>query len=180
MRVPRPVLAGVLAGSILIPAFGAAGVASAKPSDRSAVTHSAKQVKTVFAADGTVTAVGADTVTVLAKGGTKDVRQRSVTISVPATARIRRDGRAAAVSALQVGDRIAITGTWTGTSYTARIVDAHRTRTPAKTPTTAPTTTPTTQPSVSPSTTPTTEPTEDPIDNPSDDPTTTPTTSPTA
>src|SRR5512138_482042 len=70
-----------------------------------------KQVK--FAASGTVTAVDATagTVTVQVKGGTKDVRRSTVTIAVPATARIVVNGKGKTLADIAVGFGITVTGT---------------------------------------------------------------------
>ncbi|GIF14321.1 hypothetical protein [Actinoplanes teichomyceticus] len=83
-----------------------------------------KKVKVAFAASGRVTAVGATSVTVAVKGGTKDVKGRTVTIGVPASVRVLLNGKRVAVTALAAGHQVSITGTRVDAVYTAAKVQA--------------------------------------------------------
>ncbi|MDT5040184.1 MAG: hypothetical protein QOE51_1169 [Actinoplanes sp.] len=185
MRIHRPVLAVVLAASVLVPA-GTAGVAwassskpvAANPSHPARAAKPAKPVKVLFTAQGRLRAVSlaTGTLTVLATGGTKDVRGHVVTITVPSSVRIVR-GRAAKLADLRAGDRITVTGSRIADAYTAARIDAraaHPTTTPTALPSTSPTPTTSTEPSESPSTEPSedhsTEPSESPSFEPSEDP----------
>src|SRR4051812_29306907 len=100
MRLRRTAVAALLAAGLAVPAFATAAVAAAQPGGAHPTATAQKSgpkpaktrkpVRTPFAASGRVTAVdaAAGTLTVLAKGGTKDVRKRTVTVTVPGTARI--------------------------------------------------------------------------------------------
>jgi hypothetical protein len=116
-----------------------------------------------FAANGSVAAVSAAdaSVTVAVKSGTKDVKGQSITIGVASTTRIVVNGARKTLSDLAAGYRITVTGTHTGSLYTAAKIEANGVRT-QPTPSTSPTTGPT--PSGDPSATesPATPPTSDP------------------
>jgi uncharacterized protein (DUF736 family) len=159
MRMRRTVLAVVLSAGVLVPTVSTAAAAWAKPASKPTVTHKgtpkpakapaksakpAKPAKVNFAASGSVTAVNLDagTVTVAAKGGTKDVKGTSVTVVVPSTARIVLDDASATLADLAAGYRITVTGTHVGTAYTATKVQASSPE-PVEEPTDEPTDEPT-------------------------------------
>ena len=139
MRLRTAALALVLSTAAVVPLAGTASAAApahrpaavqkapAKPAKPEKPAKPVKQVKVAFTASGTTTAVdpAAGTVTVSAKGGTKDVRGRTVTVTVADTARIVRDDAPATLADLAAGDRITVTGTRAGTVYTALKVQAH-------------------------------------------------------
>ncbi|WP_306216050.1 hypothetical protein [Actinoplanes sp. RD1] len=154
----RIALAAVLAVGVALPAATVAGQAAyAKPRDSVSAPAKKKQT-TAFAATGTVTAVDttAGTVTLYAKGGTKNVRRQTVTVSVPEEAKIRVNGRKATLAAVAVGYRVEVAGRGDGTTWTAAVLAAKGK--PAKP---APEVTPTPSPSVTPTPSPTTEPGDD-------------------
>lgn len=192
MRMRRTALAALLAAGIAVPAVSTAAVAFAQPgkpgTGASAAKATPKPSKTTkapkpvrFTASGTVTAVdaAAGTVTLLAKGGTKDVRRKTITVSVPAKASLRLNGKKVTLAALGSGQRIEVAGRRTGTAYTAEIV---RAKGKAAKPAPGPTVTPspvTPLPSAPPTTEPA-EPTEDPSAEPTGEPTLEPSAEPTA
>jgi hypothetical protein len=100
-------------GGIATPAF-AARTTKAK-------ALKAPATATTFTAAGHVTAVGTDTLTVTldVKGGNQKLKGQSLTVSVPSTARVTREGVAATLADVQAGDHVAIQGTKSGTTYTA-------------------------------------------------------------
>ncbi len=181
MHLRRSALAVLLTASVVVPAVSTAAVAWAKPATKPAAVQKAKPkpvktpakpvkpvkpakpVKANFTASGSVTAVNpaAGTVTVAAKGGTKDVKGSVVTVTVPSTARIVLDDAPATLGALAVGFRITVTGTKLGTAYTAAKVQASAPE-PEDEPTQEPTDEPTEEPTVQPTTEPTVEPTVEP------------------
>lgn len=191
MRLPRYAVAAVLAAGIVVPAVSGAAVALAAPSSHSvgafkdapsSNNHDKKEKKNkrakVFAANGKVTAVDAEagTVTLAAKAGTKDVRRKTITVSVPAGVRIEVDGRRSTVAGVVAGARIAVTGTRVGADYTAVRISATSPKpgpskspvvTPSPSVTPSPTVTP--SPGVTPSPTGTPDPTADPSEDPEDD-----------
>ncbi|HEY0000656.1 MAG TPA: hypothetical protein VGB74_09390 [Actinoplanes sp.] len=81
---------------------------------------------TKFEATGTVKAVNAaaGTVTVAVKGGTKEVRGKTVTVKVPPTVRIVVNGARKTLADIGTGFQIAVGGTQTGTVYLATKVTA--------------------------------------------------------
>jgi hypothetical protein len=190
MRLPRSAVAAMLAAGIIVPAVSGAAVAMAAPSSHSAGTFvdaaksdkpgkpgkPSRRVKVKFAAEGRVTAVdaAAGTVTLLAKSGTKDVRKKTITVAVPAGARIVVGGRRATVAGIVAGARIAVTGTRVGAEYTAARISATRPKpAPSKKP--VPVVTPSPSPSVTPDPTASAEPGDDDTDpgdevDPTDDP----------
>ncbi|UQU61699.1 hypothetical protein COUCH_21915 [Couchioplanes caeruleus] len=188
MRIRRTAVAALLAAGIVVPAVSAAAMAAqpaAKAPGAAASAHKAtpkpsKTAKTPkpvrFTASGTVTAVDAEagTVTLLAKGGTKDVRKRTVTVVVPAKASLRVNGKKVTLSGVAAGQRIEVVGRRTGDVYTADVVRVSgRAAKPAPSPSVTPT--PTVEPTTEPSDDPTTEPTEDPSDDPTVEPSAEPT-----
>ncbi|MCO8275961.1 hypothetical protein M1L60_35825 [Actinoplanes sp. TRM 88003] len=151
MRIRRTVPAVVLAAAVAVAAVPVAALpaiakpAASKPSkpSESRPAKPAKPAKVKFAANGTVTAVDLDqaTVTVAVKSGTKDVKGRTVSITVPTTTRINVDGGGKTLSAIAAGYRITVTGSHAGPLYTAAKIQAHGVRTrPA--PSTSPSPTP--------------------------------------
>jgi len=186
MRMRRTAVAALLAAGIAVPAVSTAAVAFAQPAKPGATATAAKATpkpsktpkaaKPVrFTASGTVTAVDAQagTVTLLAKGGTKDVRKKTITVSVPAKASLRLNGRKVTLAALASGQRIEVVGRRTGTVYTADLVRASgKGVKPAPSPTVTPS--PVTPSPSAPVTEPTDEPSDEPTEGPSDEPTATP------
>ena len=77
-----------------------------------------------FAAAGYVTAVGTDTLTVAVKGGTKNVRGLADPFFVSETAKINRNDEAAELADLQVGDHVAVKGTYAEGVFTASKINA--------------------------------------------------------
>ncbi|MET8154570.1 hypothetical protein ACIBSW_34065 [Actinoplanes sp. NPDC049668] len=179
MRLPRTAAAAVLAVGIMVPAVSGTAVALASPSSHGAVAAAKaghkpvesgkpgkphkprKPVRVPFAANGKVTAVDAEagTVTLLANGGTKDVRRKTVTVTVPERAKIRVNGKRATVAGILAGARITVTGIRVGDVYTAVVISATRPKpAPTKSPVTpSPSVTPSTDVSPSPSVTPSTD-----------------------
>jgi Cu/Ag efflux protein CusF len=125
VRIRRTTAALALVAAVIVPAASTTTAAYAK-NDSSGSAHPGKPAKTAFTATGTITAVdtAAGTLTVAAKGGTKDVRGTTVTITVGANARIRLNSRRASLSALVAGDKVAVLGTRQSTSYTALQIEA--------------------------------------------------------
>jgi hypothetical protein len=151
LRLPRAAVALALAAAITVPTVATMGGAAAAtpPGSITALrdpigstpspTTTAKPQKIKFAASGTVTAVDATagTVTVAARGGTKDVRGTTVTVSVPGTAVVLVNGVRGTLAGIGAGYRIAMTGTHPGTGYTATKLVATSKRShpePAETP----------------------------------------------
>jgi hypothetical protein len=138
----RTALAIAMAAGIMVPTVSTATVAWATPATKPAVsqkanptpksskpakaTKPAKSVKASFAANGSVTAVDVDahTVTIVVKGGTKDVKGRTVRILLPSSARIVLDDAPATAADIEAGFRITVTGTRLGNLYTASKVQA--------------------------------------------------------
>src|SRR3954454_3950658 len=132
MHMRRTVVAVALATAATVPAVSVtAAQAVAKPAvAHAAATKSAKHAKPVrlaFAADGSVTAVNATnaSVTVAVKSGTKDVKAQTITVSVPSATRIVVNDSRKTLSDLAVGYRMTVTGTHTGSLYTAVKIEAH-------------------------------------------------------
>lgn len=174
MRLRRTAVAALLAAGIVVPAVSTAAVAFAHPAT-TATAQKAKAPKPVktrkpvqFAASGKVTAVdaAAGTVTVQAKGGTKDVRKRTVTVTVAGNARIKINDKVGTLAAVKPGAKITVTGTRSGDVYTATRVQVSQRTAPVVTPSPAPAVTPdpTTEPA------PTTEPSPDTSTSPDDNP----------
>ncbi|MCY1143542.1 hypothetical protein OWR29_36550 [Actinoplanes sp. Pm04-4] len=156
MRMRRSVSAVALVAAVAVSAVPVtAGAAFAKPAAskpaQSKPGKPAKPAKVSFAATGSVTAVdlGSSTVTVAVKSGTKDVKGRTVSISVPASARIVVNGGGRTLGAVSAGFRITVTGSHVGSLYTAAKIQAHGVRaTPAPAP--SPSVTPAPAPSTGP------------------------------
>jgi hypothetical protein len=184
VRIRRIAVAALLATAVVVPSASGVAVAKGKPSAVSPSTgksdkhgkndKSGKAAKPVkFVASGTVTAVdaGAGTVTVKVKGGTKDVRRTTVTVTVPSTARIVVNGAGKTLADIAVGYGITVTGTHAGDVLTAVRIEA-RGRKGAVKPSPAPSAGPT--PTTSP------EPPDDVTPTPADSPTPTDSSSPAA
>ncbi len=78
-----------------------------------------------FSATGRVVEVGADSVTVAVKGGTRALHRTTTTFGVADDARITRDDAPAALSELQAGDHVAMQGAKAvDGSYTATRINA--------------------------------------------------------
>ncbi|MBW6439684.1 hypothetical protein KZ829_38745 [Actinoplanes hulinensis] len=178
MRMRRTAAAVAMVAAVTLPAAGVGGVAYAQSS--SATASAAKKPaaakptkakptkakptkaprKVAFQASGTITAVdvSAGTITVAARSGTKDVRGKTVTMTVPAGARIILNGKKITVAGLGAGQKVSVTGTRAGTAYTVTKIQATGKKvkptpapsSPSATPTTSPTTPPTTSPTVEP------------------------------
>src|SRR5262245_13579687 len=92
----------------------------------------AKKIK--FSASGTVVAVRSGMVVIAVKGGTRDVRSKTITVRVPAGARVVVDDGCRKVAAIGIGFRISVTGVRVGDVYTAEKVQAHGRVRPEPTP----------------------------------------------
>ncbi|GAA2580122.1 hypothetical protein GCM10010435_66790 [Winogradskya consettensis] len=188
MRLRRTVIATFAAAAIAVPTLATAALAStptpatatvaasataakssdkssSKPSEKSSGKPTAKPTKTakraLFAATGTVTSVDATagTITLYAKGGTKDVRKKTITVTVADDALIRVNGkRGAGLSSIAAGFRIDVGGRRSGSDYTAEIIIAKGKVRATPSPTVSPKPSPTVSPSISPS--PSVEPSE--------------------
>jgi hypothetical protein len=132
---------------------------SGKSSKSDKSTKKPKVVK--FTASGRVTAVDATagTVTIKVKGGTKDVKRTTVTVTVPATARIVVNGAGRTLADVAAGFGVTVTGTHAGDMLTATRIEAR-----GKKPVTKPSASPTPSPTPSDDVTP--EPTDDPSASP--------------
>jgi hypothetical protein len=160
MRMRRTAVAALLAAGIVVPTV--ATPAAAQPAAHSAAAHSAvaqrakdkvagkpgrtrKPVRTPFVAGGTVTTVdvAAGTVTLRVRSGTKDVRKRTVTVTVASTARVLVNGKRSALNAVTAGALVTVIGRRSEGVYTAnKVLVSQRSRpvvTPEPTPTTEPT-----------------------------------------
>ncbi|WIM93929.1 hypothetical protein ACTOB_005923 [Actinoplanes oblitus] len=132
MRMRRLAAVVAMAAAVTLP-VASTGVAAyaAKPSAAPSSHKKApvkpapvKKVKVAFTASGKVTKADATSVTVAVKGGTRDVKGRTVTIGVPSTARVLLNGKKVAVSALAAGYQITVSGTYVDAVYTATKVEA--------------------------------------------------------
>ncbi|GGN42301.1 hypothetical protein FHR83_007256 [Actinoplanes campanulatus] len=175
MRMRRTAAAVAMVAAVTLPAAGIGGVAYAQGS--SATASAAKKPaavkptkakptkaprKVAFQASGTITAVDASagTITVAARSGTKDVRRKTVTMTVPAGARIILNGKKITVAGLGAGQKVSVTGTRAGTAYTVSKIQATGKKAKPTPAPSSPSATPTTSPTVEPTTSPTVEPTE--------------------
>lgn len=124
MLMRRTALALALATAVTVPAVSITTAAYAK--DGGPGTHTSKPAKVAFTATGTITAVDttAGTLTVAVKGGTKDVRGKTVTVAVGATTRIRVGGARKTLADLAAGYRVTVVGARQDTAYTAGLVEA--------------------------------------------------------
>ena len=83
--------------------------------------------RVLFEGGGTVTAVDATAATLtftVERGVSHALHGQSVTVSVPALARIRRDGATATLADVVAGDHVRVRGFHTGTGYTVLRVEA--------------------------------------------------------
>jgi phage baseplate assembly protein gpV len=131
MRMRRSAAAVALAVAVTVPTAvtGVAAYAQASAPTAASV-HAAKKPKpdkkTNFQASGTVTAVdvAGGKLTVAARSGTKDVRGKTVTMSVAAGARIVLNGKKVKLDALVAGLRVSVTGTRSDIAYLAGKIQA--------------------------------------------------------
>ena len=169
----RPVTALLVAIAVAVPATpalaaglshgatpGTAKHSSAKPSKPSKPTKPVKPIKRVsFSYNGTLTAVDAAAGTVTIKvpgGGQKALRSAKLTLTVPASAAVRRNGAVATLGELVVGDKLQVKGDRVGTVHTVRRVSAKASVVaPAPSPTPSPEPSETPEPTESPTPTPT-------------------------
>jgi hypothetical protein len=109
-----------------------------------------KPGRTQFVAAGRLVSVdpAAGTLTVTVHGGReKALRGHTLTVTVTAATRIRRNATGAALTDLLPGDHLNVKGTKTATTYTATRISAEATDTPEPTPSSpVPTTTATPEP----------------------------------
>jgi hypothetical protein len=181
MRIPRMAVVAALAVAVTVPASSVTAAAYARPASQPSAVKShgkhAKPVRQVFTAVGSVAGVdsGGGTVTVVATAGTKGTKGHTVTIAVPAGARIRVSGKDTGLTAIQQGFRITVVGVRIGTAYTASKIEAtaprskHGPKPAPSSSTTAPAAEPSTEPDESVQPGMPTEPAEDPADDPADD-----------
>ena len=165
--VVAPLLALVLtiptAGSALAIGSGGTDVSrsghssSAAKGGRTDVDRHSKPKQVRFAGVGTVTSVDPDGETLtltFRKGSSKGLRGRSVEVAVTAATRIRRNGAAADLSDVLVGDRVNVEGARTGSTYLAVRISAKGAEAvddvPAPEPSVLPTPDPTLDPTPSP------------------------------
>jgi hypothetical protein len=129
----RTALALALAAAVIVP-IASTTVPALAADGRVETHHVSKPAKIVFTAAGTITAVDttAGTLTVAAKGGTKDVRGKTVTIVAGPATSIRVGGVRKTLADLVSGERVAVVGVRQDTVYTAIRIDA--TATVKKTP----------------------------------------------
>ena len=121
----KSTFAGAAAAALVLAAPAAAAFAD-KPTQSHGKSGTHDKSHSHFTANGKVTAVDADSFTFHAKGGSKDLHGTDVTVSVTDNTKMRRNGAKAAVSDLQVGDRVNVVGSRADDgSLTARHVNAH-------------------------------------------------------
>ena len=136
MRLRRLAVAAALVTVVVLPASSAVAEPSAHPSasaaagaaaSASAFQRPAKPAASAkFAVAGTVASVDATagTIKINVKSGTKDVRRKTVTIVIAGSARIRVNGAKGTLADVKTGFRVAVSGTRSGTTYTATRVEA--------------------------------------------------------
>jgi hypothetical protein len=172
----RPVTALLVALAVAVPAAPAlaAGLShgpttgtakhsalkAAKPAKPVKPVKPVKPIKRVsFSYNGTLTAVDAAAGTVTIKvpgGGQKALRSANLTLAVPASADVRRNGAVTTLGELVAGDRLQVKGDRVGTVHTVRRVSAKASAVaPAPAPTPSPEPSETPEPSPSPTPTPT-------------------------
>ena len=171
MQIRRILVAAVIVAGVVAPTLSsvpgtaaAAPASSGKAKPKPVKTAKATPKKTVkptpvktvkpakpveFSASGVLTAVdvAGSTVTIAVKGGTTDVRGKTVTFTVTSKARVRLDETTSTVAGLQPGYRASISGTRIGTAYTVLKLNAD---TPEPTPSPTPSAPPTDAPVVEP------------------------------
>ena len=172
----RPVTALLVAIAVAVPATpalaaglshgatpGTAKHSSAKPSKPSKPAKPTKPVKPIkrvsFSYNGTLTALDAAAGTVTIKvpgGGQKALRSAKLTLTVPASAAVRRNGAVVTLGELVVGDKLQVKGDRVGTVHTVRRVSAKASVVaPSPSPTPSPEPSETPEPTESPTPTPT-------------------------
>jgi hypothetical protein len=99
--------------------------ASATPHGKQ-LGHVHKKAKIKFSLAGRLVSVdaGAGTLTFTVHGGKKALRNTDLTVTVTPDTRIKRNGKAVALSALVAGDHVSIKGTHVDTTWTAKKVHA--------------------------------------------------------
>ncbi|HEX5741424.1 MAG TPA: hypothetical protein VFY17_07725 [Pilimelia sp.] len=133
MRMRHFAVATVMACGVLAPvAVATAATAAptkpaasqAKPSKPSKPVKPVKPVK--FAVSGVVSSVDADarTITVTVKGGASELRGKTTTFGVHATARVTVDDVQATLGDVQAGHKVNVQGDKVGAVYTAMRVHA--------------------------------------------------------
>ncbi|MEU4237453.1 hypothetical protein [Actinoplanes sp. NPDC026619] len=123
MRFRRVAVAAALATAVVVPS--AATVAFAAPGEQAAAVHAASRPSR-FSGTGMVTAVSGRTVSIKING-----KGSALTVTVTADARIRVNGKNAAVADLAVGYGITVNGTRSGADYLASRVEARGKKTKA-------------------------------------------------
>ena len=135
MRLRRLAVAAALVTVVVLPASSAVAEPSAHPSASAAAAAASASAfqrpgkpaaSAKFAVAGTVASVDATagTIKINVKSGTKDVRRKTVTIVIAGSARIRVNGAKGTLADIKTGFRVAVSGTRSGTTYTATRVEA--------------------------------------------------------
>lgn len=115
---------GVAALALAAPGSALAATAHAKKPART-TKATTKPAPVRFAAVGTLASASADSIVLTVKGTSKNVRATSLTISVPATAKVTRNDVVVTLADLLVGDHVAVAGTKGTTGVlTAQLVNA--------------------------------------------------------
>ena len=134
-RTSRTTVVAALVLGLVLPTASAA-VATAAPQGRAVAAAGEKsgklskkprKVVVPLSAGGTVTAVdaAAGTLTLTVKGGRdKALRDAPLTVTLAKGAKVTRAGAVVELSAVQVGDRVHVMGTRTGTGYSVVRVSA--------------------------------------------------------
>jgi hypothetical protein len=131
VQLRRTALAAAVTVALVVPAVWSVSSAEAGPiSPVTSTSHgkpTAKPVKKVkFSASGTVKAVDATvrTVTIAVKGGTKDVKGRTIVVKVPSTVRVVVNGGRRGLAEVAAGFTVTVTGVRAGDVYTAEKAEA--------------------------------------------------------
>ncbi|RZU49520.1 hypothetical protein EV385_1273 [Krasilnikovia cinnamomea] len=143
MRMRRTLVAAVAVAVAIVGSATGAAAAEVQPQTKrtSVSVHAlhkdpkpAKPKK--FEGRGKISAIDveAGTLTVVVKGGTKNIRHRTVTVSVSPTARIKRNGKKVSLASLAVGDRIKLRGAKKDDTYTVSRIQAQGPRKPKPAP----------------------------------------------
>jgi hypothetical protein len=127
MRVRNLIVSAFVVAAVVIPAAGAAQAAPAQAGGVSAAAKAAKPVKVTkpvkvpFAVNGTVAAVdvAAGTVTIATTGGMRDLRGKTITITMSTSAKIVVDDVRATLASVQAGHRVTAVGVRAGALLTA-------------------------------------------------------------
>ena len=123
-------LVGATAAALILGAPTAAVAASGghghgKGKGHSATHENHGKSKSHFTANGKVVSVADGTLTLHAKGGSKDLHGTDVTVSVPDTAKVRVNGDKGALTDLAEGDRVNVVGARTEDGLVAKHVNGH-------------------------------------------------------